>query len=59
MELIVVVGRGGLFNEGVKACERPAVELHHVLGLYEVVCVEAGEVAEAVAGGVAELEVIL
>ena len=59
MELIVAVGGLGLFDERVQAGDRPAVKLLHVLGLDKVVCVEAVEVAQAVAGGVAELEVVL
>ena len=59
MELVIVICGGGLLDELVELGHCPLVKLQHILGLNEVVCVEAVKVAEAVAGGVAELEVVL
>ena len=59
MELVLVIGGEGLLDELVELRDRPFVKLQHILGLYELVCVEAVKVAEAVARGVAELEVVL
>ena len=59
MELVVVVGLIDLGDKLVELGDGPAVKLQHILRRDEVVRVEAVEVAEAVARGVAELEVVL
>ena len=59
MELVVVVRLGNAADEVVELRDRPAVEREHILRRDEVRGVKAVEVAEAVARGVAELEVVL
>ena len=59
VELVVVVRLGNAADEVVELRDRPAVEREHILRCDEVRGVKAVEVAEAVACGVAELEIVL
>ena len=58
-ELIVIVSLGALFNQGVQAGDGPAVQLQHIGGSHQLVGIKAVQIAQAVPGGVAELQVVL
>ena len=58
-ELIVVVRLGALLHQGVQAGDGPAVQFLHLRGRRQLVGVKAVQIAQAVPGGVAELEVVL
>ena len=59
MELVVIIGSKALLGQLVELAYRPLVQLHHLLGLDQVLGVKAAQVAQAVPGGVAELQVVL
>ena len=59
MELIVVIGGEALLGQLIELGHRPAVQLQHLLRLDQLIGVEAGQVAQAVPGGVAELQIVL
>ena len=59
MELIVVIGGEALGDQLVQLGDGPVVQLLHLLGGHQMVGIEALQVAQAVAGGVAELQVVL
>ena len=59
MELVVIIGIRDLFYKLVELSYCPAVKLQHILRCDKIVRVEAVEVAEAVARGIAELQVVL
>ena len=59
MELILVIGGLHLLDQGVELGDSPAVQGQHILGGHQIIGVKAVEVAQAVAGGVAELQIVL
>ena len=59
VEFIVVIGFAAGGDQAVQLGQRPAIQLLHFLGGNQIVRVEFIQVAQAVAGGVAELQVIL
>ena len=59
MELIVLIRRFGLVDQLVELRHRPAVQRKHLFRRDRVLRIETVEVAEAVAGRIAELQVVL
>ena len=59
MELVVVVGFGNFDHKLVELGDGPAVQREHLLGLDQIVRVKAVEIAQAVPGGIAELQIVL
>ena len=59
MELVVVVGGKALSDQLVELGHRPAVQLQHLLRGHQVIGVKAVQVAQAVPGGIAELQIVL
>ena len=59
MELVVLVGVLHLLDQGVELGDGPTVQGQHILGSHQIVGVKAVQVAQAVAGGVAELQIVL
>ena len=59
VEVKVVIALEALLNEDIQTGDSPAVQGQHVGGGHQMVGVKAVQVAQAVPGGVAELQVVL
>ena len=59
MELIVAISSVHCLDQGIETRYGPAVQLQHIGGSNEVIGVKTGEVAQAVPGRIAELQIVL